>query len=470
MAGITGHAIEYAMPEANRSLTSRVVEALEFRQYLRRRDFVIAAVLVSVAMSLILVSPRPPAGINRYWRFQTVELGGPFHIVKNVDSWEFEHDAAHPADLFTFDHRHWQSRPLSIWLAWVLAHPFRAAGMQSPQIMTPAEGRAMLIKPPFPDVYTSYSPEYAGFIVLNWLLLVVSALLLKPLVRGNSFFEPQVILPLSMLLVNSVTKAFFWTPHVQIFSVLMPMVSLSLVRPLLTRVNSLSRRDVAIMGALIGVMTLAYGAFAVTAAAAALCILFGAASKAPDSGLRRRAVLAGCLVASFFAPFLAWMTLLIARTGTFYSAETQRYHEFVWIYQQLPTGPLAYSLLVAKNVSSYVGFAVHAMTIPMLLIAALLLIFYQQTTSGRLVRANMDTRLAVIYYMIANATFYASMGFYQERLAWTIVPAVLVILGLQAGIVDRELTGLKQKIFRLGAAAVGIGYALHLVFKHGPYA
>ena len=75
-----------------------------------------------------------------------------------------------------------------------------------------------------------------------------------------------------------------------------------------------------------------------------------------------------------------------------------------------------------------------------------------------------------MYYMIANATFYASMGFYAERLAWTIVPAVLVILGLQAGIVDKELSGLKQTLFRVAAAAVGIGYAAHLVFKHGPYA
>jgi hypothetical protein len=273
-----------------------------------------------------------------------------------------------------------------------------------------------------------------------------------------------------MLVVNGVTKAFFWTPHVQIFSVLMPMISLTLLRPLLPGIDSITRRDVGIIGAMIGIMSLAYGAFAVTAGAAALCILLGDGLGAFVSGFRRRAILVLTLIASFFAPFLIWMTVIIAKTGAFYSPETQRYHEFVWLYEKLPTGLVTYSLLVAKNVSSYVGFAVHAVSIPMLLIAALLLLFYRETTTGRLVNANMDTRRAVIFYAITNAIFYASMGFYAERLAWTIVPAVLVILGLQAGIVDAELTGTKRTLFRIGAAVVAIGYALHLVFKPGPFA
>lgn len=458
------------MPEANRSLLSRAINAFEFREYLTRGDIFRAALIVTSTVLLFLVSPKPNAGIQKYWMLTPVEVRGPVHVMKNIDSWEFEHDARSPGDLFTHDHRHWQSRPLSIWLGWFLALPFRAAGMPSKQIMTPEEGRALIEKPPFPGVYNSYSPEYAAFIVLNWILLVVSVLLLKPLVRGRSFFEPRVILPLSMLLVNGVTKAFFWTPHVQIFSVLMPMVSLTLLRPLLSRVSTIGRRDIAITGVIIGILSLAYGAFAVAVGAAALCIMFGGEAKTLWEDFRRKAILALCLIASFFAPFLIWMTVVIARTGTFYSPETQRYHEFVWLYEQLPKGVVAYSLLVAKYLSSYVGFAVHAVTIPMLLIAGLLLVFYRETTSGRLVRANMDTRLAVLYYAIANASFYASMGFYAERLAWTIVPGVLLILGLQAGIVDAELEGRRRTLFRLGAAVTGIGYALHLIFKNGPYA
>jgi hypothetical protein len=458
------------MPEANRSLWSRAMDAFEFREYLSRGDVFRAALIVTVAMAFFLVSPRPNAPMQKYWMLTPVEVYGRVHVMKNIDSWEFEHDAAQPGELFTFEHRHWQSRPLAIWLGWFLALPFRAAGLQSKQIMTPEQGRALIEKPPFPGVYNSYSPEYAAFIILNWILLVVSALLVKPLVRGKSFLEPRVILTLSMLIVNGVTKAFFWTPHVQIFSVLMPMVSLTLLRPLLRSGNSVTRRDVAMIGVIVGVLSLAYGAFAVTAGALALAILLGDGTRAFVDDLRRRAVLVFCLVASFLAPFLVWMSVIVAKTGSFYSPETQRYHEFVWIYEQLPKGIVVYSLLVAKNVSSYVGFAVHAITIPMLLIAALLLVFYHQTTTGRLVNAQMDTRRTVLFYAIANAVFYASMGFYAERLAWTIVPAVLVILGLQAGIVDAELTGRNRRLFRIGTAVVAIGYALHLVFKPGPYA
>jgi hypothetical protein len=458
------------MPEANRSLWSRAIDAFEFREYLSRGDIFRAALIVTAAMSLFLVSPKPKPVMQKYWMLTPVEVYGPVHVMKNIDSWEFEHDAAQPGELFTVEHRHWQSRPLAIWLGWFLALPFRAAGMPSKQIMTAEEGRTLIEKPPFPGVYNSYSPEYAAFIVLNWILLVASALLVKPLVRGKSFLEPRVILMLSMVVVNGVTKAFFWTPHVQIFSVLMPMVSLTLLRPLFPRVSTIKTREVAVGGAIIGVMSLAYGAFAVTVAAAGLCILLGDGITALRNDFRRKATLVLSLIASFLAPFLVWVAVLIVKTGTFYSPETQRYHEFVWIYEQLPNGLVAYALLAAKHLSSYVGFAVHAVTIPMMLIAALLLVFYRETTSGRLVSGNMDTRRAVMFYAIANATFYASMGFYAERLAWTIVPAVLVILGLQAGIVDAELTGRKRTLFRLGAAVVAIGYALHLVFKPGPFA
>lgn len=458
------------MPEANRSLWSRIIDALELRKYLRKRDFVIAALMVSLTMPLILVSPRPAPGIKKYWLLHIVELGGPVHFVKNVDSWEFEHDAEHPGDLFTTAHRHWQSRPLAVWLGWLLAQPFRAAGMPTRVAMTPEKGRELITRPPYPSEYNATSPQYAGFIVLNWLLLVGSVILFKPLLRGKSFFEPRVLLPVSMLIVNQVTRAFFWTPHTQIFNVVLPVATMTLLRPLIPRVKTLNVRNAALIGLVFGILAMAYGAFAVTAGAAVLVILFCDGWQAFKADARRRSLLSATLIAAFFAPILIWIVIVTLRVGAFYSPETQRYHEFVWLYQRISDGPGVYAALVAKNVKTYAQFALHASMIPALLIAGLVVFFFRKTANGYASRPESDTRAAVIYFMAADSAFYVSMGFYAERIAWTIVPAVLVVLGLQLGLVDDNLTGFKRLFFRLVVIALAIGSAVHVIFREGPFA
>ncbi len=420
-------------------------------------------------MPLILVSPRPDAGLRKYWLLHVVELGGPVHMVRNVDSWEFEHDAAHPGDLFTVAHRHWQSRPLAVWLGWLLSQPFRAAGMPTRVAMTPEDGRTLLGKPPYPTEFNAYSPQYAGFVLLNWLLLVGSVLLLKALLRANSFLEPRVLLPVSMLIANPVTKAFFWTPHTHTFNVLLPVATLTVLRPLLPRVKTLQVRDAALIGLVFGILAMAYGAFAVAAGAAVLCILLGDGWQTFKSNIGRKSQLSAALIAAFFAPLALWIGIVHLRTGTFYSPETQRYHEFVWIYQRIPEGLSVYGPLVAKNIRSYVQFALHASMIPALLIAALVAFFFGTSVQAYLKQDDCDTRKAVIFFMAVDSLFYASMGFYAERMAWTIVPAVLVVLGLQLGLVDDRLNGFRQLLFRLIVLAIAVGSAIHVIFRDGPY-
>lgn len=459
------------MPDANRSLINRLLDALEIRQYLTRMDILRAALVITVTVPMILFAPRPNEATRLFWRLTIVELGGRAHIVKDPDAWEFEHDAAHPADLFTPAHRHWQSRPLSIGLAWALAQPFRLFDFPTKQAMTPEEGHRLIVKPPFPDVYNAYSPELAGYVLMNWLVLVGSVLLLKPLLRAQSFFEPRVYVAMTMLVANIVTKAFFWSPHVQIFSILLPMVSLIIARALLPRVPTLSLRTAAIVGAAAGVLALIYGAFVVTVLTAQLCILFSGGLQGLSANIRRKTVLSLALLGAFAAPIVTWMAIVVAKTGAFYSPETQRYHEFVWVYQRMSDGMHIYLPLMARSIRSYAEFALHASMIPALMIAILIVFFFRQTSTQAALHEHDDTRRAVIYYMIADSAFYMFMGFYAERLAWTIVPAVLTILGLHLGLVDQNLSGRQRFAFRAAVITVATGAALRLILKaSGPHA
>jgi hypothetical protein len=171
------------------------------------------------------------------------------------------------------------------------------------------------------------------------------------------------------------------------------------------------------------------------------------------------------LLVSFFAPLLLWMGIVVLRTGSFYSPETRIYHEFVWLYQRLGDGPVAYARLVAKNFLTYVDYAVHASLTPVVLIACLVVFFFRASVQGYLSRQDDDTRKAVIFFIAADVIFYASMGFYAERIAWTIVPALLVVLGLQLGLAADRLTGHRRSVFRLGESIIAIGSVFHVIFR-----
>lgn len=441
----------------------------DLREFVRPRDVALAAVLVSLVGFLFLLSPRPSAAFRDYGRVAVIELGGPFHIVKNVDSWEFEHVAAHPEALITRAHRYRQNRPLYVGLGWLFALPFRAVGMESTPMFSRAVGDSLVIHPPYSDQYNRSSPQYAGFVLLNWLLLVISVLLLKALMRSQSFFEPRMVLPLVLLLVNLVTKAFFWTPHVQFFSVLLPVVSIYVFRAMQPMVPTMRLRDAAGIGLVFGVLALAYGSFAVAASGAVLCILFGNGWQALRRQAARRLLLSGALLASFFAPTLLWVGFVIQNMGYFYSHEPQRYKEFVWIFASLAKGPVGFIADLARHGSNYVGKAEEVLIVPALLLSALVLIFYRARARQAGVAADQDTRLAVIFYAVATVAFYSLMGFYDYRLSWTIVPALLVVLGLEAGLVERGLSGNRPRLFTSAVQLWAIAYVARFVMKSGPW-
>jgi hypothetical protein len=220
---------------------------------------------------------------------------------------------------------------------------------------------------------------------------------------------------------------------------------------------------------LFGVLSLAYGSFAVAASGAVLCILFGNGWQALRESAGRRLILSATVLAFFFIPTLAWVAIVTQKMGYFYSHEPQRYKEFVWIFTSLAKGPVGFIADLARNGSNYVGKAEDVLIVPALLLSALVLIFYRARARQITVTDDQGTRLAVIFYAVPTIAFYSLMGFYDYRLSWTIVPALLVILGLETGIVERGLSGKSQTLFRAAAQLFAIAYVARFVMKSGPY-
>ncbi|HEV3051638.1 MAG TPA: hypothetical protein VGX50_15135, partial [Longimicrobium sp.] len=178
--------------------------------------------LVVAAMLPFLASPHP--GAKPAACVTPVNLGGRLHVTLNCDSHLFLLLAEDPRRMLTEEYRTWQSRPLYGALGWTLAMPFRAAGLEQvgerrlpPTIWaSPRGGRPA----------TRLLPWYGGFILLNALLLAGAVMLFRRLAGARSYRDAAILLPVPVLLANELTRAFFWTPHLQMFNVFVPVLSL----------------------------------------------------------------------------------------------------------------------------------------------------------------------------------------------------------------------------------------------------
>src|SRR5204862_6083063 len=115
---------------------------------------------------------------------------GPIHMRTNCGSEEFEYVAADPGLLLAV-RRYRQSRPLYALLGWTFARPFHWLGLQSIGRSVVANAKQSYPKWPAP---AEYLPEYAGFVTLNFVLLVTAVMLFLKLSNAQRLFDPVTLL------------------------------------------------------------------------------------------------------------------------------------------------------------------------------------------------------------------------------------------------------------------------------------
>lgn len=422
----------------------------------RLRELVLTGLLVALTAVPFLASPRIPPELEGPSCVRVVDLPGPLHLTLNCDSEEFLIVGQDPRLLLTLEHRVRQGRPLYPVIGWALAQPLHALGVAKLGRRVMGDGGATL-------------PEYAAYVLLNWLLLIGAVGLLRRLVAARSYFEPRALLPVAVILVNEVTKAFFWTPHLQILNLFITVASLSLLVWMQERAPMITWWRAGGIGLALGVGSLAYGGFAVTAGAVALGLLF----LDRDRNLLQRVTAAVPTIAALFIgfalPIAAWTSFVIARTGSFYSHEVEVFRQFVWMADSWARGPGALGADLLRNLAAYARTAamVGAFTVAALVVVRV-------TASALRVAAEPSARevmvrRAVLWYLVANVPFYALMGYYQRRLTWTIVPPLLVLLGYEVGNLEAALKGRGRALLAGSLAVVAACYVVYWIVRPGPY-
>lgn len=425
------------------------------------REVAWAGALVLAVQLPFLVSPAPQRGTEMQHGVRTIYLAGPVHVNVDIDSPQFVAVSHDPRLLLTEEGHTWQSRPLYLALGWSLALPFRAAGLG-------VLGDRMFAGRPLPGIpgsYGSYLPEFAGLVLLNWLLVTAALVLLRRLLGERSLRSPAVILPAALLLANEVTKPGFWTPHLQMFNLAVPVGTLALLAWMHARRDRLHAGHAWEIGTGLGVGALAYGAFAIPAGAAALAMVL---TRTP-ARLWTRCLRAALLLAAFFIPLVVWVMFVRARTGTFYSHEVARYHQFVWIFETARRGMGVLGVTLAQNLSSYLTTLVMVAWCPLLALAAAWAAVYATGAARPWSDRERSVLRASATYLAVCVPFFALAGYYATRLTWTVVPAMLPALGFAIARLERAPRP-AVRWWAMGAvAAAALGWWIFWVARTGPW-
>ena len=143
-------------------------------------------------------------------------------VLINCDSAQIVQDSQTPSRLWNAE-TSYQDRPLYTLAGYVISKPLRLLS-DSFEIYSNTKGEPI----------TFYYANYLAFIFLNIILLLLvlwqSIKLVRQLMPGRQMFGQTFFLGtvLSLLVANNVVKGFVWTPHTQIFNLLLVIYSINL--------------------------------------------------------------------------------------------------------------------------------------------------------------------------------------------------------------------------------------------------
>jgi hypothetical protein len=410
----------------------------------QRRMPVAMCLLVSLVVAvlgtqLLLYAPAMP---KRIFCVTPIHLSGGRFYQLNCDSIAFMALAHHPGQILQpRDLR--QSRPGYVALAALSTH-----------ILGPAAKSLG-----WDQAFKQRDSAYIPLILINLILLLAAVFLLTLLLRRLGA-PPVLIVPaLCLLLVaNDVTKAFFWTPHQQIFELLVPVATITLACWVMrTRPGW---RGIAVTGLAIGLASLVYASVLITVAVLVLILL-----------TRRRTGrrLAGVLGAAFALPQLAWIGVCEVVAGSYYSYEMKRYHEFTWLPEAAKHGPHSLYVWVQANWVVTVREFVWTAGLPLLFLLGLVI---AAVVAGiRLTPASEDERqilTATGLTIGCSVLFTFGLGIFTTRIMYHVFPAVLVLAGwITEKLMASPRVGWRFAILTVPVATVG--YVVHELTSHGPY-
>ncbi len=389
-----------------------------FEGLLKYRKLLIYAVLTAFLCFLFLFAPRPA----EEYCGKFIEVGTFGFFPLNCDSYDYVETAKSPVKLLDRSSIR-QTRPLYVLFASAVGYSLSPVVAMLPMQSIAAQDELLA------DSF------YWGFMLLNFTILVCSLLLfdrIADLLTGGKF--PQILkyLLAVVLVSNVVIKTSFWSAHQQMLTILSPLLCVFWCLKIILA-EELEPKKVYMISILGGLLMLTYGNFLILFAAVILAILI----RLYRSGNFTRRAFKTFVVPSFVLftfPTLLWSATLIVVNGRVYSHEVAAYRQFIWIFDKLLISFNAFYLELVAFTEKY-WISIYRTVFVFLIAFAFLkiynLLFRPNMESTDISPNNflMQSMLAIIFmlYLI----FFWLMGYYGERLTFTLVPVVLCLIVLE---------------------------------------
>ena len=420
-------------------------------------------------MLALLVGPPVPNNQQEHYCVVNAKLPGPFGVSMNCDSPEFMRLAREPSGLLEPLNTR-QSRPgmvaAAAALAWTLSPLSGLANKLGIQA-----GRSDIDPKRIATSLAKDIPGYLAYIILNVVILLATFYFFRRICEpwaDNSTSGIIILAALGLMLVaNDVVKAFVWSPHTQMFNILVPVFAL--YASMRAGAGALVERRFALwVGLAAGIGGTAYPLFVIVLPSVAVCAFVfafrdGARTTWTQSGINL--VLLAVLV---FLPEALWYAFVRFKTGGFYQHEMVRYNEVVWMLDAWHEGVTTLAALWLSKLARLLWFAglqAGPLAAVMIAVAALGL-----TNRSEAATRPPFWRLVATAILVSalTAAFYASVGLIKARIAYSVIPALIVVAAAGAlALTAQNIT--RRRTMACWCVAVAVIAAIYTVVKNGPY-
>ena len=414
-------------------------------------------ILILLLNISLLFSPSPKNGTtDPNGRYVILNRHAGFFL--NPDTYGFIFPAIKPQQLLGY-HAQRQNRPL-----FILAGS--AMGYSITYLTLPFHERLQHIYGKF---WRGTYPEekilfignfYVGYILLNivilWISLYVFEKIFYLLVKRTGTSALSMLLLMAFIVSNPVTKAFFWTPHQQMFAFLTPLVCIYLLfrfKHLQSPVSGLRLVGIFLLG---GVLLLVYGNFILLLPSLIYCFM-DQENKSGHSKKSRTLLLKICgLILVFFMPTICWIGILKWSGVVYYNFEIQQYRQLVWIPETLYQSVHLFFQQFLSNTHDYL------LTMRELLILFVYSIIIFFAGKIKILVKNEFMRLT-LFVFISVFIFYWVLGTYFERLTNTLIP-VVVCFWLAA--LGKRVTEMKVILI---LSSLALTWHVYVLMSYGPF-
>jgi hypothetical protein len=404
-----------------------------------RLGILIAVSLLSVlaGTQLLLFAPM----VEKPFCATPIRLGDSRAYPLNCDSPLFMRLAQHPSlVLQQFEVR--QDRPGYVAIAALFTRVFGSA----------AKGLGL------DRAYGESNSAYIPLVLINLVLLVGAVVVLAWLLaRLGTPIVANAALCL-VLIINDVTKAFFWTPHQQMFELLVPVVAIAAARSVLRAEPSWLK--VATLGFFLGLASLIYASVLIAALVVALTLLAWG---------QRGFVLAVLMCISAAIPSVGWIAYCEIFIGSYFNKEVSNFHEFIWLPEAARGGLHSLFIWVQTNAvitmrefGSVAG--VSLLVLAVLAVVAVLAGIRLDTTS----KEERQILWATVITIGCSVIFDFGLGLMTTRIMFDVLPAILILVGWMSA----KLTTNSRAawwLVHLGGPLFALLYAGQVLTSYGPY-